>query len=86
MGSSSSSSMPSPITTIQTFHKTNTQVKEDVTLPFPFLLETWVAFPGTTPALNIWFRRSTSSRVEALATASRIARASSADAPPTSNK
>lgn len=45
----------------------------------PFLA---VDLPGTIPAFNIWFSLSTSSRVDAFATASRIALASSADGPP----
>ena len=50
----------------------------------PFLAE--VDLPGTIPALSIWFSLSTSSRVDALATASRMALASSADGPPLKEK
>ena len=46
----------------------------------PFLVG--AALPGTIPAFNIWFSLSTSSRVVALATASRMALASSMDGPP----
>ena len=49
----------------------------------PLVALDWLfAFPGMMPALNIWFSRSTSSSVEAFATASRMALASSAEAPP----